>query len=660
MTTEELLAADPDDFPTLFSRLTPTEAEELLDQSIQRLRIEMQATAGRAQVVRELIICRPERVSKDAVLQIVETSLALWPINEHSPPVLASLLRLIGAAMEHAPDLPISVLEGVAAVFSTAGASADELLRRTSQTISQGRSASARAISAYTGRKSSHEVPVALTTLNIPLAGKHVLDDVRGDWYRDPWRWLEVKWLSQVSPSVVQERVLAGVPAPSLSLDVPKPKAGVRPASILSAIDRVAYQAMVDSVAPTLLSSLPAWVYGWRTRANSDGLYADNASEFSALLQTQASLRQGFRYVLKLDIQSFFETVRPNMVEATLSQRNLIDPSVTSAITKFLSRLEAVSKRKGLPQRCLASSIIAQGILHPIDSILEQMRRSSRLGLVRWMDDFEVYSNEIAVLEDVADAVAGTLDDQGLPVNVSKTYISECALSRDRLDDGFAQADEMLVPKLFDGRKTPARFELGKLSRSFTFKSMSLLRDWLSQILNDRSVEMIGYAADQVANLVKRAGKSTDYQKWFGESLQRHPLRTDWVPHAWSQMFPLKSDGSSHREMVDSYGDRIAAGRMPYALLPNALKQIGQWQSGDVLDYCRQAAKFAVHPFEMRAVGLAVANVTGAQYELRTWLGTTFETSIAMQALARYGLPQPRHPTPARQGAPNHPSAAAA
>jgi len=110
--------------------------------------------------------------------------------------------------------------------------------------------------------------------------------------------------------------------------------------------------------------------------------------------------------------------------------------------------------------------------------------------------------------------------------------------------------------------------------------------------------------------------------------------------------------------MVDSYGDRIAAGRMPYALLPNALKQIGQWQSGNVLDYCRQAAKFAVHPFEMRAVGLAVANVTGAQYELRTWLGTTFETSIAMRALDRYGLPVAREPIPARQGAPNHPSAA--
>ena len=260
------------------------------------------------------------------------------------------------------------------------------------------------------------------------------------------------------------------------------------------------------------------------------------------------------------------------------------------------------------------------------------------------MDDFEAYSDDLSALEDVADIISEQLGRQGLPLNVAKTFISEAPhdlLEVFSVDDEKA-SDAHLGGELFPTDADPARFELGLLLREVSAESMKPLRAWLAKILANHMVDRIGYAADHLARLVRRSGKWHDYIEWFQQSLRRHPLRTDWVPHAWSQMFPQKALPVEMGQVSDAYGERIQTGRMPFTLLPSALTQLCRWRQGDLIDYCRQAASQAVHPFEMRAIGLAAAGEEGrATSEVRAWLGTTFETNIARLALEKYGVPRP-------------------
>src|SRR5689334_9929186 len=92
--------------------------------------------------------------------------------------------------------------------------------------------------------------------LNFGQATKNVRGDTIGDWYRDPWGWPEIEWVSKEAPSLLIARLNDRGAKRALALDVPKENFVLRPAMLLDPLDRIAYQALVDSLSVQLAGDL--------------------------------------------------------------------------------------------------------------------------------------------------------------------------------------------------------------------------------------------------------------------------------------------------------------------------------------------------------------------------------------------------------------------
>src|SRR2546423_14001285 len=102
-----------------------------------------------------------------------------------------------------------------------------------------------------------------LAILDIKRACGNGRTDIFGDWYRDPWAWPELEWLSDHPDPLVQRLNSTGVRrlAP---INVVKENFGLRPASVLDLVDRLVYQALGARLSVKLAAGSPSWVFSLR------------------------------------------------------------------------------------------------------------------------------------------------------------------------------------------------------------------------------------------------------------------------------------------------------------------------------------------------------------------------------------------------------------
>ena len=106
-------------------------------------------------------------------------------------------------------------------------------------------------------------------------AAKNVRSDSYGDWYRDPWGWPENEWVAMKAPHILSARLNDRGSKRALPVAVPKENFVLRPAMIMEPVDRLAYQALVDSISRDLIGDMRGFVFGWRlpTRDPEKGRY---------------------------------------------------------------------------------------------------------------------------------------------------------------------------------------------------------------------------------------------------------------------------------------------------------------------------------------------------------------------------------------------------
>src|ERR1041385_6498169 len=198
-----------------------------------------------------------------------------------------------------------------------------------------------------------------LKALDVPRALSNVNNDVLGDWYRDPWSWAELHWVVQKSPELLAARLNDKGARHAVPIDVPKENFVIRPALLLDPLDRLAYQALVDRLSVPLIGKLSGWAYGWRlSRTNPEpGLYLKNSLEWSYYRIRLRSLAALHEYGLETDITSFFASVDiRHLCENIRGQVGKND--VVNRLEDFLTSLQSIPGRSGIPQRCWASSVL--------------------------------------------------------------------------------------------------------------------------------------------------------------------------------------------------------------------------------------------------------------------------------------------------------------
>ncbi|MFA5787846.1 MAG: RNA-directed DNA polymerase [Actinomycetota bacterium] len=205
-------------------------------------------------------------------------------------------------------------------------------------------------------------------------------------------------------------------PKRPMHVAVPKTSLTVRPTLRVDLAERALVQVLVETFAVATLGDLPDWVCGWRftqSPQSPDDL-ADNNDEwkrYNTLLQTYEE--NGPRFVLKTDIANFFHHVPLSTLRDSLQ---IPSPVVKKTLLKFLETWSPAGV--GLPQPMLASALLANAYLRPLDAVLSSHEA------VRWMDDVTVFclsrSEAVGALVRIQDV----LRRLNLGINRAKTSLT--------------------------------------------------------------------------------------------------------------------------------------------------------------------------------------------------------------------------------------------
>lgn len=172
-------------------------------------------------------------------------------------------------------------------------------------------------------------------------------------------------------------------PNPVRRVEIPKEEKGkVRRLGIPTVVDRVVQQAIIQVLSPIFEEQFSDNSFGFRPKR----------SAHDAIRRCQKNVDEGYKYVVDMDLEKYFDTVNQSKLIEVLS-RTIKDGRVISLIHKFL-RAGVVIGHKfegtevGVPQGGPLSPLLSNIMLNELDKELE--RRGHRF--VRYADDMVIFS----------------------------------------------------------------------------------------------------------------------------------------------------------------------------------------------------------------------------------------------------------------------------
>lgn len=188
---------------------------------------------------------------------------------------------------------------------------------------------------------------------------------------------------------------------------VPKGAFTTRRAALLAPSDRLIFEALVNRVASDVNRLLPAQVVWPRTR--------EDPPVYSAFAETP--LGWGCKYIVRADIQNFFESIPHDRLAYGLASRAHLPEAYQLALESFLTAV--MGSVYGLPQGPVGSDLLASAYLADIDDSLAE----TGWDFLRYADDYFVGAGSLADGRAKLSFIEARLSGIGLNLNGSKSRV---------------------------------------------------------------------------------------------------------------------------------------------------------------------------------------------------------------------------------------------
>jgi len=217
---------------------------------------------------------------------------------------------------------------------------------------------------------------------------------------------------------VIREQLLRGTyqPQPVRRKEIDKPDGGgVRKLGIPTVLDRFIQQAVMQVLQRRWDPTFSEHSYGFRPRRSAQ----------QAVAQAQEYLTAGYRWVVDLDLEKFFDRVNHDKLMGQVAKR-VGDKRVLKLIRAFLNAgvmedglVSPVDE--GTPQGGPLSPLLSNLVLDELDRELE--RRGHRF--VRYADDCNIYVRSARAGQRVMESISGFITQQlKLQVNQAKSAVA--------------------------------------------------------------------------------------------------------------------------------------------------------------------------------------------------------------------------------------------